>query len=347
MSKKKPGILLVGNFLSSTGSNRSPVEELELRLSEAGYPVVTASAVRSRLGRLADMLFTCYAKRNIYQVAYLEVYSGPAFLWAEWAGRLLSAMHKPFILTLHGGNLPEFARRWPGRMRGLLSRATVVTAPSGYLAEALCPYRQDIRVLPNPIEISFYQFYPRTDPSPRIVWLRAFHSIYNPELAPKVIALLAQEFPELRLRMVGPDKGDGSLQAVRQSAEELDVTEHIAFPGGVPKNQVPQVLAQADIFLNTTNIDNTPISVIEAMACGLCIVSTKVGGIPYLLEDEKDALLVPSDDAEAMAQAVRRILTESGLAERLSRNARAKAEQFDWPVILTLWEQLFSEGANA
>ncbi|MGC8827013.1 MAG: glycosyltransferase family 4 protein, partial [Anaerolineae bacterium] len=145
---------------------------------------------------------------------------------------------------------------------------------------------------------------------------------------------------------VGPDKGDGSLQAVRRTAEALGVLERIAFPGGVPKAEVPAWLDKGDIFINTTNVDNTPVSVMEAMACGLCIVSTDVGGIPYLLEHERDALLVPAGGADAMAEAVQRILTEPGLAERLSRNARAKAEGFDWSVILPAWEQIFSRSGS-
>jgi glycosyltransferase involved in cell wall biosynthesis len=99
-------------------------------------------------------------------------------------------------------------------------------------------------------------------------------------------------------------------------------------------------MSRGDIFLNTTNVDNTPISVLEAMACGLCVVSTNVGGIPYLLEHEHDALLVPPDDPAAVATAVRRLLTEPDLAEQLSRNARQKAEKFDWSIILPQWEAL-------
>jgi glycosyltransferase involved in cell wall biosynthesis len=103
---------------------------------------------------------------------------------------------------------------------------------------------------------------------------------------------------------------------------------------------------RGDIFLNTTNVDNTPISVIEAMACGLCVVSTNVGGLPYLLENEEDALLVAPGDPEAMATAVRRLLTDAELAERLSRNARRKAEQFDWSVILPRWQALLRLAAK-
>jgi glycosyltransferase involved in cell wall biosynthesis len=74
----------------------------------------------------------------------------------------------------------------------------------------------------------------------------------------------------------------------------------------------------------------------------LCVVSTNVGGIPYLLADGDDALLVPPDDPEAMAGAVERILTEPGLAARLSQDGRRKVEQFDWDIILRQWEELLT-----
>ena len=106
---------------------------------------------------------------------------------------------------------------------------------------------------------------------------------------------------------------------------------------------MPEWLNKADIFLNTTNVDNTPVSVIEAMACGLCIVSTNVGGIPYLLEDGVDALLVPPEDTQAMANAVKRILSDRQLAAALSANARKKAGAFSWEKVLPMWEALFHD----
>ena len=113
----------------------------------------------------------------------------------------------------------------------------------------------------------------------------------------------------------------------------------------VAKAEVPHALASADIFLNTSNVDNTPVSVIEAMATGMCIVSTDVGGVAYLCETDEDALLVPAKDAKAMAAAVRRILIDPELAAALSCNARRKAETFDWSIILPQWESLLREVA--
>ncbi len=180
-------------------------------------------------------------------------------------------------------------------------------------------------------------------PAPKLVWLRAFHDIYNPSLAVQVVAQLVRDFPDAQLVMMGPDSRDGSLDETKKLATQLGVMDRLTCTGPVAKLNVPHLLNQGDILLNTPRVDNTPVSVLEAMACGLCVVSTNVGGIPYLLEDESDALLVPTDDAAAMAQAIRRFLTEDGLAERLSRNGRRKAEQFDWTMVLPRWQQLLTD----
>ena len=202
-------------------------------------------------------------------------------------------------------------------------------------------YRSRLELLPNAIDLHAYPFRLRRNPTPRLVWLRSFHRLYNPVLAVRVLERLSRTFADIRLTMIGNDKGDGSLAEARRLAARHGLAGQIDFPGQCSKTDVPGVLSRGDIFLNTTNVDNVPVSVIEALACGLCVVSTNAGGIPYLLQHGHDALLVnPGDDRE-MADAVRRILTDSILAAGLSVNARLKARQFDWSVLLPEWERLF------
>jgi glycosyltransferase involved in cell wall biosynthesis len=338
-------VLHVGSFLSASGYNTSFIEELADRMELAGWKVYRTSDTESQLIRLAEIAMTCWSRRKEYEVAHIAVYSGRAFILAEVASRIIRACGRPVVLSLHGGNLPAFARRWPRRVKSLLSSANAVTAPSDYLRNEINPYHSKVQVLPNPLELKNYSYQPRIGGS-RLIWVRAFHEMYNPTLAPKVLALLQKDFPQAHLTMLGPDKGDGSLQRTERVAVDLGVQERMSLPGGVAKHQVPEIMGTADIFLNTTNIDNTPISVLEAMGCGLCIVSTNVGGIPYLLEDEFNALLVPPDDAEAMAGAVRRILKDEALATRLSRNSRQTAEKFDWSKSLPKWETLIASVAR-
>jgi glycosyltransferase involved in cell wall biosynthesis len=339
----KTSILLVGNFLSTAGGNPSIGEELAERFRDAGHLVITTSHLPSRALRLLDMLFTTWTCRKKFQASYVEIYSGAAFIWAEIVCKLLDVLQKPYVLALHGGNLPDFARRWPKRVERLFTGAVVVTAPSRYLLEKMRLYRNDIRLIPNPIELGLYSFRLRSNLNPGLVWLRAFHNIYHPQMAPLVVSNLRKSFSNIKLTMIGPDKGDGTLQETQTAIEQLNLQRNIRIVPGIPKNKVPEYLTRADIFINTTNVDNTPVSVLEAMACGLCVVSTNAGGIPFLLIDGQDSLLVPPNDSVAMASAVRALLTNSELAKQLSRNARQKVEKFDWLEILSLWEKLFLE----
>ncbi|HWZ85062.1 MAG TPA: glycosyltransferase family 4 protein [Thermoanaerobaculia bacterium] len=311
-----------------------------LRLRGAGWTVQATSASRGRLRRLADMLLTAWTRRHEYAISQVDVYSGPAFLWALAVTSLLRVIGKPYVLTLHGGRLPRFSRRWPRSVRRVLKSARAVTVPSGYLLREMKPYRADMVLLPNPLDVAAYPFSVRSQPRPRLVWLRAFHETYNPSLAPAVLAVLVARIPEVSLTMIGPDRGDGSLEATLAAAARLGVADRLRVVPGVPKEDVGRALSEADVFLNTTNVDNTPVSVLEAMACGLCVVSTNVGGIADLVDDGRDGILVRPADAAAMADAILRVLGDPSLAARLSGNARRKAELFDWSIVLPKWERV-------
>jgi glycosyltransferase involved in cell wall biosynthesis len=339
-------LLIIGNFLSGVGGSRCVCEELAHRLSGRGWKVWSASCRRNRLARLADMVWAVWSKRKDYEIAHIDVFSSAAFFWAEAVCLVLRVAQKPYVLTLRGGQLPHFSHRWPRRVRRLLSSASIVTAPSGYLQESLARFCPDMILLPNALDLARYEYRLPGPPLSRLVWLRAFHETYNPRLAVRTLAILRRQAVNVRLSMIGPDKGDGSYQATRALARELSVEDCIEFVPGVPKSEVPSYLRAGDIFLNTPHIDNAPVTVIEAMACGLCVVSTAVGGMMHLLSDGQDGLLTPDDDAESMAAAVLRILNDPALATRLSLNGRRKAEAHDWQSILDRWEALLSSAAE-
>jgi len=339
----KMRLLFIGNHFSGRQHNANVWQELVERLRGSGHSVITSSKHQNKILRVLDMLWTIWRRRHDYDIAEVDVFSGPAFTWADLSSRLIKLTGKPLVLSLHGGNLPAFAKQFPKKVRRLLLSADEVVAPSDYLVRQLQEYRDDIRLIPNGIDISRYPYRHRVQVKPNLVWLRAFHHIYNPELAIRSLALLKDGFPDIHLWMVGPDKGDGSLQNTIRLAKTLQVAERVEFIPGVAKSDVPLWLNKGDIFLNTSNYDNTPVSVMEAMACGLCPISTNVGGIPYLLKENVDALLVPPNDPEAMANAIRRVLTEPDLAARLSAGARHRAQDLDWSVILPKWETLFTE----
>ncbi len=279
-------------------------------------------------------------------MAEVDVFSGAAFRWAEAVCGVLRAARRPYVLVLHGGNLPRFARDHGDRVGRLLAGAAAVTAPSRYLFEEMRAHRPDLVHLPNGLSLGSFPFGVRAAAAPRLVWVRAFHEVYNPVLAVRVLARVAAERPDARLVMIGRDK-DGSLGRVRELARELGVADRLDLPGPVPHADVAGWLAKADVFLNTTNVDNTPVSVLEAQAAGLAVVSTNVGGLPYLLEDGVDALLVAPDDEASMARAVLRVVSEPALARSLAARGREKAERFDWGRVLPEWDALLTRVAEA
>lgn len=335
-------ILMVGNYLPSPKYNKNIWHFLAERLSSQGWNVITTSSRENSLLRLFDMLSTVWRYRHIYKAAQIDVFSGKAFIFSECCSWLLNKLNKPIVLTLHGGGLADFANSHPERVRRVFQRASKIVTPSPFLQGAMQDYYPGIHFIPNPIDISSAIVRIRENPQPVLVWVRAFHKVYNPMLAVKVIKILASEYPNIHLLMIGPDKGDGSLNRFHQGAVRLGVDERIEIIGAVSHEDIPVWLDKGDVFLNTTNYDAAPRSVLEAMANGLCVVSTNVGGMPYLLDDGFDGLLVEPGHALGMAKAVSRILSNPGFAKILSSNALMKARTHDWSEVLPKWEALFN-----
>jgi glycosyltransferase involved in cell wall biosynthesis len=158
--------------------------------------------------------------------------------------------------------------------------------------------------------------------------------------------LLVPEFPDVQLLMVGPDKGDGSLQEALSLAAASGVQERVEYSGRVAKSAVADWINRGDIFLNTSTVDNNPVTILEAMACGACVVSTLAGGIPYLASNGVDSLLTEPGDADGMAACVAELLRNPELAASLSLNARRRVEAIDWSNVLPEWQALLRSASQ-
>lgn len=336
---KPPKILFVGNYFHS----KRVWEEIPERLQTVGYSVLTTSSRKSKILRLFDMALTVLTKRQLFDFIIMDVFSGASFFWAELIGFLLIFLKKSYLLVLRGGGLAEFSSKYPKRVASLLNKADFVVTPSQFLLMKLSDMRQDIIYIPNGLDLDQFQNKTRLVCNPLLIWVRALHQIYQPEVAVKAINLLRQDYPEIRLLLLGEDKKDGTKENILRLVDDFRLVNSVNWIGFVPRVEVPLKLQTCDIFLNTTLYEGFGTSLVEAAACGLCIVTTNVGELSYLWEDGFDALLVPPNDPKAMAAAVKRILEEPGLAEKLSRNARKKAEKFDWGKIIPQWEAVIEE----
>jgi glycosyltransferase involved in cell wall biosynthesis len=237
--------------------------------------------------------------------------------------------------------LPEFSLQHPHWTEAVLRRAKTIVAPSTYLANFFDKKGLSVHIIPNLIDIKEYPFRERKAIQPRLLWMRAFHPCYAPEMAVKVFAKLKEIHPQAILTMAGKDKG--LLKKTQELVKENNLAESVRFPGFLAMREKTEAFARHDVFLNTSRIDNMPVSLIEVAAAGLPIVTTNAGGIADVFEHEKNALLVDGiDSVDDMVQGLQRLLREPDLACRLSRQARTLAEQSDIAAGLAQWKKILS-----
>ena len=333
-------LLYLGNQLSKHGYNKTTIETLGLQLEQEGYVVYYASNKKTFLFRLLDMMLAVFIYRKKVTCILIDTYSTKAFWYAFVCSQLARVFNIKYIPILHGGNLPNRLQKNPKLCQMVFANAYQNVAPSGYLRQAFQEAGfTNVIYIPNSIEIEKYAFKNRTEFAPKLLWVRAFATIYNPEMAVKVLFELQRIYPNASLTMVGPDK-DGSLQTTKAFADFINCK--VSFTGQLSKEDWWQLASEHDIFINTTHFDNTPISVMEAMALGLPVVSTNVGGIPYLLADKENALLVNDDDVSSMTDAICSLLEDQQKASDLALNARHFIEQMDWNVVKEEWKGVLS-----
>jgi len=269
----------------------------------------------------------------------IDTYSTKSFWYAFLSSVICRLLKIRYIPILHGGNLPERLDKSPNISKYIFNHSYINVSPSGYLKQKFEKKGYPVTLIPNNMRIHCYHFKKRMEIKPRLLWVRSFSSIYNPRMAIQAFNLLKIHYPETEMCMVGPDK-DGSLIECKKLAKDQKSEHKIHFTGLLTNEEWINLSINYDIFISTTNFDNTPVSLMEAMALGLPVISTNVGGIPYLIEDEVTGLLTEKDNHQEMANKVIWIINHPEKAYEIAVNARKKAEQFDWNVIKHRWFSL-------
>lgn len=332
-------ILYIGNKLSNKHSNVSAIGVLGPLLEASGYTLQYASSKSNKILRLLDMIWICLKSYRKVEWVLIDTYSTQNFYYALVVSQLCRLLRMPYIPILHGGNLERRLRHNSKFCDSIFSNSTVNVAPSHFMKSVFANYGfTNVVFIPNSLRIVNYKFEKRSIEKIKMLWVRSFSNIYNPLLAVKVLKLLIDSGYEAELCMVGPDSDDGSFQDTQKLAKELRVS--IIFTGKLAKTEWTTLATEYNVFVNTTNFDNMPVSVVEAMALGLPIVSTNVGGMPNLIEGSVDGLLVPQNDEHAFVDAILRLKSDSNFKSLIVENARKKVEKFDWGTIKEKWFEI-------
>jgi glycosyltransferase involved in cell wall biosynthesis len=332
-------LLYIGNKLSEHGYTPTSIETLGLFFEGEGYKMHYASSKENQVLRFMDMGWSVIKLRSKVDYVIIDTYSTSGFWFAFMVSQLCRLLSKKYIPILRGGNLPYRLDKSPRLCNMIFNHSYRNVAPSAYLMDAFKKHNYpNLLYIPNTIQLDNYPFTPQRQTNiPKMLWVRSFAHLYNPKMAVDVLQELKKEYPEVELCMVGPDK-DGSLEETRRYASSLNL--EITFTGRLSKDEWIALSKNHNIFINTTNFDNTPVSVIEAICLGIPVVTTNVGGIPFLLEDKKTALLVEKKDIIQMSDAVKSIIENSELRTQLIKNGRSYIVQFDWNEVKKIWFEI-------
>lgn len=332
-------LLYIGNKLSKHGYTPTNIETLGPLLEQEGFKFYYSSDKNNQLIRLLDMVWGVLKYRNKIDYVIIDTYSTFSFWYAFMTSQLCRIFRLKYIPILHGGNLPYRLNKNPRLCKMIFNHSYKNVAPSGYLMDAFRKQNYpNLVYIPNTIELEQYKFLQRSEvKTPKLLWVRSFAWLYNPKMAVDVLKELQKKYPEAELCMVGPDK-DGSMEQTKLYAQQQGVK--VVFTGRLSKPEWKKLSENYNLFINTTNFDNTPVSVIEAMCLGIPVVSTNVGGIPFLLENHTNALLVEKENAMAMVQAVESLVENPDLYQKLVTNGYNLVKSFDWKTVKHQWAEI-------
>ncbi|MDC3284949.1 glycosyltransferase family 4 protein [Flavobacteriaceae bacterium] len=334
---KNKNILYVGNNLFKKNNYSTSYDILNSALKYEGFNLYNTSSISNKFFRLIAMCYDVIRYSKKVKYVLIDTYSTSNFYYALLTSQICRILKLKYLPILHGGNLPNRLKDNPLLSSLIFNNSFQNIAPSGYLKFEFEKKGYATLLIPNVIPVSYYTFKERKKITPKLLYVRAFAKIYNPTMAIEVLKELKKTYSKAVLCMVGPDK-DGTLNDVQQLIDKYQLHHSVEITGVLSKDIWHKKSEDFDIFINTTNVDNTPISVVEAMALGLTVVSTNAGGLPYLIDNGKEGFLVEKNQSFEMVKKIDNIIREN--SSYIAKNARIKVNSFDWSVVRRQWLKL-------
>jgi glycosyltransferase involved in cell wall biosynthesis len=282
---------------------------------------------------------------NVPKQDVIHVFSASyfSFLLAPTPAILIARLFgKKVVLNYHSGEAEDHLRSWPRTAVPIMKLADEVIVPSRYLVDVFRKF--DLRATPiaNIIDVDHFKFHERKPLRPIFLSNRNLYPLYNVACIVRAFAIIQQKFPQAKLTIAGDGRQRTALEGL---VRELKL-RNVEFYGLVSPDKMSQLYDDAHVFLNSSNIDNMPGSILESFASGLPVVSTNAGGIPYIITHERTGLLVPKNDHEAIAAWAIQLLESPALAESIARAAYEESPAYTWEAVRETWLAAYMELAG-
>jgi len=266
-------------------------------------------------------------------VAHIFSASYSSFLLAPVPAWLIARTRgKRTLINYRSGEAPDHLQKsWIARR--VLQATDELVVPSGYLVEVFRKFGLNAQVVPNIVDLSQFKFRIRQPLRPHLICTRGFHPYYGIDVVVRAFAEVQRLLPDAQLDLVG-----GGVQevSIRELVEQLNLS-NVNFVGVASRQEIGELYDRADIFVNGSNLDNMPVSVLEAFAAGTPVVTTEPEGMKFIVSDEHTGLLSKPGDPAALAKNILRVLGDPELATQLSQNAFQESSHYRWTAVREQW----------
>ena len=326
-------VLLVCNYKPKVGGISGQVDILQKMLQTDGH---TAEVFSTKAPHLRRMLlpFKLKSAGKDFDVFHIHCCSNWGFLPAVIGVSVGRRLGKRIVLTYHGGGGEKFFDRHSKLVRHFLTRTDANIVLSGFLSQVFEKNGLPFVTIPNILELDDSRFRQRERLQPNYVCTRAHEPLYNIPCILRAFHKVQSIRPEATLTLVG---GGSEHENLVRMAEELGL-QNVTFPGRVANEDIYPYLNRADIMLSAPTVDNMPVSVLEAMNAGLLVISSKVGGVPYMVKKNSTGLLFDSDDSDALAGKMLWAVDNQTVARAIALQGHKAVSRYRWENIK---EQLY------
>lgn len=319
-------ILLVANYQKGVGGISGQVELLHDCLNDEGYTTKISSVKGNPLKRLWLFCKLLWEARR-YDVLHVHGCSGWGMLpivYGVIAGRL---WHKRVIVTYHGGGAADYFAHYGTLARRWLCGADQVIVLNGYLDQVFTKYAIPHVVIPNIINFREDVYIPKKVLAPKMVSVRHLTELYRIDIIIRAFAKVVEKYPDATLDILGHGDKRKELGQLVHSDERL--SGRVRFVGQVPNEQIYDYLQANDIMISAPKIDNMPVSVLEAMNAGMLVISSNVGGVPYIIEHGKTGLLFDGTEDALVDQIVWALMHQDESLQMI-KAAHADVKKYNW-----------------
>ena len=318
-------ILLICNYRLGVGGISGQVELLQRHLREEGHVADIFNTKRAFIRRLV-MPCKLHREAKHYDILHIHCCSNWGFMPAVvgiTVGRLLG---KRIVLTYHGGGGEGFFDKCSRLVRHYLMRTDSNIVLSGFLAKVFDQHHIPYTVIPNIIELDGIAYRQRTELQPKYICVRAHEELYNIPCILRAFNLVQERYPTASLTLLGTGTQHEQL---KQLAGQLGL-QNITFPGRVDNSKIYNYLNQSDIMLSSPKVDNMPVSLLEAMNAGLLVISSRVGGVPYMIKDNNTGLLFETDNYKELAEKMLWALDNQPIALAIAAQGHNAVKSYLW-----------------